>query len=93
MCKVILKGHIVVPERELSIILKELEIHKNLTLKEQGCIVFEVTQSAAEVARFEVYEEFINRAAFDYHQQRVAISHWGSVSKNVQRFYQIVEEQ
>jgi len=36
MSKIILKGYITVPKEELSIVIKELESHRKLTLEEKG---------------------------------------------------------
>lgn len=90
MSKVILKGYIVVPEDELTIVIQELETHKKLTLQEPGCLLFSVTQSLDEPTKFDVYEEFANRAAFESHQLRVRESKWGAVTQNVERFYEII---
>lgn len=87
--KVILQGFIVVPDSELEIVKRELIIHKNLTLKESGCLIFTVTPDEMNPNKFSVYEEFVNQAAFDNHQARVKSSKWGEVTKNVERHYQI----
>lgn len=89
--KVILKGFIVVPEDDLCTILEELKIHTKLTLEEPGCIVFEVTQSESDPFRFEVYEEFKDKASFDKHQARVKASNWGEITVNGERHYNIFE--
>ncbi|WP_372378958.1 putative quinol monooxygenase [Vibrio natriegens] len=90
MSKVILKGHILVPEPELQLVKQELEKHTRLTLQEAGCITFRVTQSAENSLRFDVYEEFVDEAAFEAHQVRVKESHWGKVTNNVERHYEIL---
>ena len=64
-------------------------IHKNLTLKEAGCLTFTVTLDEVNPNKFSVYEEFVNQDAFDYHQARVKLSKWGEVTKNVERHYKI----
>lgn len=91
MSKITLKGYIKVPKSELNMIIKELEIHKKLTREELGCVTFKVTQSKENPTRFDVYEEFMSEAAFDYHQKRVLSSRWGKKTKNVKRFYEIYE--
>lgn len=91
MSKVILKGFIIVPPQDLSSVTEALIEHRNLTHKEAGCLVFEVNQSDIDPHRFDVYEEFINRSAFEFHQHRVKHSCWGSVSVNVERHYEIYE--
>ncbi len=85
MSKVILKGFIIVPAKDLSVVQEELINHKNLTHNEPGCLVFEVAQSQSNPNRFDVYEEFVNKAAFESHQQRVKNSYWGEVSVNVRK--------
>ena len=89
MNKVILQGYIVVPDSDLAAVTKELPVHIDLTRKENGCMVFEVTRDETDKNRFHVYEEFENEIAFSNHQQRVRDSQWGSVTGNVERFYEI----
>ena len=91
MSKVILQGHILVPDTDLESVTQALVVHKELTLSEPGCIVFRVSQSTLQPNRFEVYEEFTNRDAFEAHQQRVKASEWGKISKNVTRHYQVTD--
>ncbi|EKO3667691.1 putative quinol monooxygenase [Vibrio metschnikovii] len=91
MSKVTLKGFILVPESELEVVKIELENHKRLTLEEPGCITFKVTENSENPSRFDVYEEFIDKSAFEYHQNRVKTSHWGKVTVNVERHYEILE--
>ena len=89
MNKVTLKGYIVVPGSDLSVVTEELQVHIDLTRREAGCLVFEVTQDGSEKHKFHVYEEFTSESAFKNHQQRVRSSKWGSVTKNVERFYEV----
>ncbi|MEW8627209.1 MAG: antibiotic biosynthesis monooxygenase [Candidatus Thiodiazotropha sp.] len=91
MSKVKLKGFIVVADNDLEIIEQELPRHCKLTRQEAGCLVFEVTRSHSDHNRFNVYEEFVDREAFDAHQARVKNSKWGSVTANVERHYEIIE--
>jgi autoinducer 2-degrading protein len=90
--KVILKGHILVPAADLDQVKAELENHKNLTLKESGCLIFQVTPDEQDPFKYNVYEEFISQEAFDIHQARVKASRWGEVTKNVERHYFIKNE-
>lgn len=92
MSKVTLKGFILVPDNEIDLVEQELKIHTDLTLKEAGCITFKVTRNDNIHNRFDVYEEFVHRAAFNAHQVRVKSSHWGKVTANVERHYEINEE-
>ncbi|GGG60145.1 antibiotic biosynthesis monooxygenase [Pseudohongiella nitratireducens] len=91
MSRLILKGFILVTESDLMAVKNELNQHIRLTLEEPGCLVFAVNQNADNPLRFDVYEEFIDRASFDAHQQRVKSSHWGKLTNNVERHYEIQE--
>jgi len=91
MPNVILKGFIIVPAEDLAAVEEELINHKKLTLNESGCLVFEVTQSESIPNRFDVYEKFVNKVAFESHQKRVKNSYWGEVTVNVERHYEIFE--
>jgi len=91
MSKVTLKGFILVPESDLELVKSELATHKRLTLEEPGCISFSVTEHVENSLRFDVYEEFTDKVAFEYHQKRVKASHWGKVTVNVERYYEICE--
>ncbi len=91
MSKVILQGHILVPDNALETVTQALATHKELTLAEPGCIVFRVSQSTLQPNRFEVYEEFTSRESFEAHQQRVKAAEWGKISKNVTRHYQVTD--
>lgn len=92
MPKVILKGFILVPDDDLAMIQKELENHKHLTRNEPGCLVFEVNQDSKNPNRFDVYEEFIDKAAFEAHQTRVKNAYWGQITKHIKRHYDIYNE-
>ncbi len=89
MSKVILKGYIVVPQDQLDMVQEALVKHVRLTLEEPGCILFSVEQNDQNPLRFDVYEEFEDKVAFESHQQRVANSYWGRVTKDVERHYTI----
>jgi autoinducer 2-degrading protein len=91
LSKVILKGHIIVPTADLPAVKNELTTHMALTKKENGCLVFEVSQDAENINRFNVYEEFTNRESFSNHQIRVGKSKWGAVTVNVERHYEITD--
>ncbi|HCE4761481.1 putative quinol monooxygenase [Vibrio parahaemolyticus] len=91
MSRIILKGYILVPEQDLQIVKRELVNHKKLTLQEQGCISFSVTENSDNPLRFDVFEEFVDKAAFEQHQARVKSSYWGKVTLNVERHYEILD--
>tara|TARA_S200000501_G_C20269442_1_gene502155 strand:- start:153 stop:437 length:285 start_codon:yes stop_codon:yes gene_type:complete len=85
------KGYIKVPLEELETIKLYLDEHVQNTRSEVGCIEFKVEQSTEDKCIFNVFEVFVSRDAFDAHQDRVNASRWGSITKNVERFYQIEE--
>ena len=89
MSKVTLQGHIVVPDSDLTAVEAALPAHIALTRQEAGCLIFEVGQDPTDRRRFRVYEEFVDRAAFELHQQRVKNSPWGQITRNVARYYQV----
>ncbi|MEM8498054.1 MAG: putative quinol monooxygenase [Pseudomonadota bacterium] len=89
MSKVILSGYIEVPEADLDTVAAGLIEHIQLTRAEDGCLVFEISQDQKNPLRFNVYEEFESQASFQKHQERVRASTWGSITRNVQRQYQI----
>lgn len=89
VAKVILEGYIIVSEDDLDLVQSALPAHVELTRNEPGCIVFNVEQSQVNIHRFNVHEEFDSEASFKKHQIRVKQSRWGSITKNVQRNYNI----
>ena len=91
MAKVILTGHIIVPDSDITAVKAELINHKALTRQESGCIVFKVSQDTENLNRFDVYEEFTDRDSFAKHQVRVRESKWGAVTVNVERHYEITD--
>ena len=91
MSKVTLSGHIEVPTEDLDSVLAELPNHIALTQAEAGCMTFKVTQDSGDPQRFEVYEAFTDRAAFENHQARVKASQWGQVTQRVKRFYTVTK--
>ena len=91
MTKIILSGHILVPDADLSAVRAALPLHCELTQAEAGCLVFRVNEEPNQPGKFDVYEEFINREAFESHQARVAASDWGRVSQSAERFYTLEE--
>ena len=63
--------------------------HIELTRKEKGCLIFNVIQDNENTHRFNVYEEFTNKNAFELHQQRVKKTKWGKLMTNIERHYQM----
>ncbi|MDK9736951.1 antibiotic biosynthesis monooxygenase [Vibrio sp. D404a] len=91
MSKIVLSGHIKVPLDDLNEVLAALPIHYTLTHEEPGCLVFEVTQDQHDPQIFHVYEEFIDKQAFEQHQHRVKHSDWGNKTARVERHYQVTD--
>jgi len=89
LSKITLKGFITATEDGMDGVLNELPNHIELTRKEIGCLVFDVTQDESDKSRFNVYEEFKNKESFEQHQNRVRTSIWGNITKNVERNYSI----
>lgn len=92
MAKIILSGRIQVPQADLTAVRQALPSHLRATRGEPGCLTFEVTESPPNSGTFCVYEEFVDRDAFDQHQARVKASHWGEVSRSGVRTYEVREE-
>lgn len=88
MSKLILKGYILIPEADLKVVVKEIEVHTALTRQEMGCLTFGISEDMNNPNKFGVYEEFASESAFDKHQKRVKESNWGNVSNRVERHYQ-----
>ncbi len=89
MSKVVLKGYIQVSDSDLAAVLAELDRHIVATRSELGNICFEITQDTTNPTRFNVYEEFINKQAFEKHQARIIGSDWERVTRSAERHYQI----
>lgn len=84
-----LNGYVIARSQDISDIKAELPKHIELTLQEEGCITFQVAQDDDNENRFNVYEEFIDKKAFELHQVRVKASSWGKVSANLEKHYHI----
>jgi len=89
MTKVTVTGTLTVDESELTEIRSALNVHMELTRAEPGCIVFEVVDDPEQIGRFNVYEEFVDRNAFEKHQARTNDSDWAIASRNVERSFEI----
>jgi quinol monooxygenase YgiN len=89
MSKVILQGYVLVPDDSIEAVLQALPEHILNTTAEQGCLVFNVQQDVDQPNKLSVYEEFVDKDAFDLHQERVKRSLWGKVSRHCERFYNI----
>lgn len=88
---VVLEGHIDVPADRVEAVTNALPQHIALTRAEAGCIYFDVTADQAIEGRFNVYEIFIERTAFDFHQKRAGASPWAEVSDGIDRHYVVTD--
>lgn len=91
MATLVVEGFILVPDEDLEAVRQEFPVHVELTRAEPGCRVFHVAPHEGQPNRFDVYEEFASREAFEAHQARVERSRWGKVSSRAERRYQVVE--
>ncbi|MFM5008937.1 putative quinol monooxygenase [Aeromonas sp. R9-2] len=89
MKEIILKGFILVSQNDLMAVKDELDNHIQLTRAETGCLIFQVTQDPLNPCRFDVYEEFVDKVAFQAHQARIKSSRWGEITVNVERHYTV----
>lgn len=89
--EIVLEGLLDVPEDDLAAVLAALPEHIALTRKEDGCLSFELTQDAHQPSIFHVRERFIDRNAFEQHQQRSKQSNWARVSERAVRHNKIRE--
>ena len=91
MSKVILEGYVLVADSDLLAVKRELENHIQLTRKEEGCLVFNVSQDNENKNRFNVYEELTSQNAFKLHQKRISTTEWGKVSSRLEKHYKTSE--
>ena len=89
MSTVILQGYIIVPDSDLDAVVAELPNHTRLTLAEPGCKAFRITRAADNPNRFDVYEEFVDPAAFEAHKQRMRNTTWAAAAKSAARHYEV----
>jgi len=85
----LLAGHIIVPDRDLDAVRRELLGHKSATLAEEGCLRFDVFQDLSDKNKFHVFEVFTSEQAFRLHKARMQGTDWVKASANVQRFYTV----
>ena len=78
-------------QEELEIVQAFLPEHIKLTLQEEGCISFNVTQTINPLI-WEVDEVFDSIKTFENHQNRTKISMWGVKTNKIKRLYEILNE-
>lgn len=74
---------------DIQLVETHLPAHLRLTRAEPGCISFDVTQTDDPLV-WRVEELFVDRAAFDFHQQRTRASEWFTATSAIPRDYEIV---
>jgi quinol monooxygenase YgiN len=75
---------------DVEIVKHHLPDHLHLTRAEPGCLSFEVSQTDDPLV-WRVDELFVDRAAFDFHQQRTRASGWFTATSTIARDYTISE--
>lgn len=88
---VVLEGYIDVPTDRLEAVSNALSQHIALTRAEMGCRFFDVSSDQSIEGRFNVHEIFVDRAAFDLHQQRAGSSPWAEMTVGIERHYVVTD--
>jgi len=88
--EVYLAGYIDVPAKALDHVRRALPTHSRLSQAEKDCAVFRVRQDPEHPARFNVFEIFTNKAAYDRHQARMKNSEWAHVTRSAVRHYDVI---
>lgn len=89
MGKITVRGYITVPPFQLEAVKEALIVHTELTREEEGCLSFDAVQRTDNPTIFDIYEEFVDDAAFSVHQARAKGSRWGEISGDVRREFEI----
>ena len=94
---VTLKGFIEVPRADRDRVIAQLDQHIRLTRAESGCLKFEVHQRQSNQKNsekkenaqrendsicFDVEEEFVDRQAYFFHQERLQGGAWAKATSN-----------
>lgn len=74
--------------QDVEIVKRHLPDHLRLTRAEPGCLSFEVSQTDDPLV-WRVEELFVDRAAFDFHQQRTRASGWFTATSTIERNYNV----
>lgn len=77
--------------QDAAIVADHLPDHARLSQAEPGCLSFAVTQTDDPLV-WRVEEHFVDRAAFDHHQNRTRASAWFAATAHIPRDYDIVSD-
>ncbi|MFW0787245.1 antibiotic biosynthesis monooxygenase [Gordonia sp. CPCC 206044] len=89
MNQVVLRGQLVCANAdEMDAVARHLPGHIELTRAEPGCLAFDVVRTS-DPHVWQVDETFVDAAAFEAHQQRVAVSDWGIATSGIERRYTV----
>ncbi|MCI9888006.1 antibiotic biosynthesis monooxygenase [Micrococcales bacterium 31B] len=75
---------------EAERVARHLPRHRELSSAEPGCLAF-VVEPTSDPHVWSVAERFVDRAAFDAHQVRAALSEWGRNTAGILREYTVTE--
>lgn len=75
---------------ERRAVLTHLPLHIRLTLREPGCLLFDLAQGEDPMV-WSVEEVFASYAAYETHQKRSAQSDWGRATLRIRRDYTLHE--
>lgn len=73
-------------EDQAARVREHLPEHVALSRAEPGCLFFRV-EPASEPGVWHVNERFVDEAAFETHQRRIAASAWGAATADIERLY------
>jgi quinol monooxygenase YgiN len=73
---------------DIDLVKQYLPDHLRLTRAEPGCISFDVSQTDDALV-WRVEELFVDRTAFDFHQQRTRASAWFAATSTIPRDYNV----
>ena len=81
-----LTGHMELPLARREAVLAALPDHVRLTRAEPGCLRFDVKEGDG---RLDVFEDFLDDAAFAAHQARIRGTAWEVVTAGLARDYAV----
>jgi predicted N-acetyltransferase YhbS/quinol monooxygenase YgiN len=91
MALIQLTGHLICTSAaERQAVLAHLPAHIGATVREPGCLFFDIAQSADPMV-WTVSEGFASRTDFDAHQARTAASPWAAATRAIKRVYEMGE--